>query len=350
MKHSLLLLVLGIQFLTAQNIPLYVGTYTNEESQGIYLYNFNTKTGEITNKTLAVEAVNPSFITFSKQKEFLYAVSESDAGSLVAAYKVNKNGTLNFINNVNSNGKGPCHVQLNKNSSKAVVSNYGGGNFSIYNIEKDGALKEAFQVVDNNVPETKAHTHSAQFFNNELFIADLGRDFLSQYIENGDTYLFKKNYMMAPKAGPRHFEISNNGDYIYVINELNSTITALKKDADIYTEIQTINTLKDDYTGMNSCADIHLSNDQKFLYGSNRGENTIVVFKRNIENGLLEKIQSIGVEGDWPRNFTLAPNGDFLLVANQRSKNISVYKVNKTLGTLTFIKSTDAPTPVCLLF
>jgi 6-phosphogluconolactonase len=156
--------------------------------------------------------------------------------------------------------------------------------------------------------------------------------------------------MMAPKAGPRHFEISKTGDYIYVINELNSTITALKKGADKYVEIQTISTLKDGFIGMNACADIHLSSDENYLYGSNRGENTIVVFKRNIENGLLEKIQTISVEGDWPRNFTLAPNGAFLLVANQRSKNISTYKVNQKTGTLTFVKSIDAPTPVCLLF
>ena len=338
------------QFIIAQNIPLYVGSYTNTESEGIYYYDFNISTGKLTNKKLAVNAENPSFITFSANKHFLYAVSESDKGSLVASYAVEKNGALKLLNKVSSNGKGPCHVQLNKNSSKAVVSNYGGGTFSIYNLHKNGSFNEAFQVTDNNIPGVKAHAHSAKFYNNELFVADLGRNFLSQYVENENSYVLKKQYMMAKKAGPRHFEISKSGSFIYVINELNATITALQRGTDTYTEIQTISTLKEGYIGMNSCADIHLSKDERFLYGSNRGENTIVVYKRNLETGLLESIQSISVEGDWPRNFTLSPNGKFLLVANKKSNNISVYSVQKETGILTFMYSEACVLPVCLLF
>ena len=344
------LFVLFLQLLSSQNIPLYVGTYTNTESKGIYYYDFNSETGKLTNKKLAVEAINPSFITFSENKQFLYAVSESEKGSLVAAYAVNANATLNFINNVSSNGKGPCHVQLNKESNKAVVSNYGGGTISIYNLNENGSFNEAFQVIDHNTPGIKSHAHSAKFLNNNLFVADLGRNFLTQYVENEDSYLLKKIYDMAPKAGPRHFEISNGGNYIYVINELNSTITALKKEVDTYTEIQTISTLKEGYIGKSFCADIHLSKDEKFLYGSNRGENSIVVYKRNTEDGTLQKIQSIFVEGDWPRNFTLAPNGKFLLVANKKSNNISVYKVAESTGTLTYLYSETISAPVCLLF
>ena len=344
------LFVFFSQFIVAQNFPLYVGSYTNTESEGIYYYDFNTNTGKLTNKKLAVKAINPSFITFSTDKKFLYAVSESDQGSLVASYSVEKDGALNFINKVNSNGKGPCHVQLNEESTKAVVSNYGGGTASIYNINKNGSFNDAFQIIDNNIPGVQAHAHSAKFYKNELFIADLGRDILSQYVENDDKYLLNKNYKMARKAGPRHFEISNSGNFVYVINELNSTITALQKENDFYTEIQTISTLKKGFIGMNACADIHLSKDEQFLYGSNRGENTIVVYKRNLETGLLEQIQSISVEGDWPRNFTLSPNGKFLLVANQRSNNISVYSIQKEVGTLTFMYSEACVLPVCLLF
>lgn len=350
MRFSFLLLFMCGSFLTAQNIPLYVGTYTNSESKGIYYYDFNTETGKLTNKKLAVEAINPSFIAYSTNKKFLYAVSESDEGNSVAAYKVNSNGLLSFLNKVNSNGKAPCHIQLNKDSNKAVVSNYTGGNVSIFNVQNNGELEEAFQVIDNNTPGIKAHAHSAKFYNNELFIADLGGGFLSQYVENGNKYALQKNYMMAKKAGPRHFEISKSGNYIYVINELNSTVTALKRETDTFTEIQTISTLKDGYKGMNSCADIHLSEDEKFLYGSNRGENTIVVYKRNTDNGMLEKIQTISVEGDWPRNFALAPNGKFLLVANKKSNNISVYNVEKETGKLTFKYSEPCILPVCLLF
>lgn len=346
----LVLFILFSQFIFAQNIPLYVGTYTNGESEGIYHYDFDTLTGKLTNKRLAVTAVNPSFITFSKNKKFIYTVSESDIGSLVFSYSVNKNGTLDFLNKVSSNGKGPCHVQLNGDGNIMAVSNYGGGTFALYKIEKNGSILDAFQVFNHNVPGVKSHAHSAKFFRNDLFVADLGRNFLAQYTVKDDFYSATKKYMMAKKAGPRHFVITKKGNFIYVINELNATITALKRNYDTYTEIQTIRTTRDDYKGMNSCADIHLSNDENYLYGSNRGENTIVVYKRNKGTGEIKKIQSIAVEGDWPRNFTLAPNGNFLLVANKKSNNISVYKVAKNSGELTYLYSEKTPAPVCLLF
>ncbi|MEX1381993.1 lactonase family protein [Lutibacter sp.] len=351
MKRIFIFLLLSIDVVSyAQNIPMYVGTYTGEDSQGIYLYNFNTKTGELNNKKLAIETVNPSFLTFSKDKKFLYAVSESDQESSVSAYKINYSGSLTLINKVNSKGKGPCHVQLNKKGDKAVVSNYGGGNFAVFNINKNGSLQEAFQVIDHNIETKKAHAHSAKFLGTNLFVADLGRDFLAHYIEEKGDFTLKENYNMEVGAGPRHFEISKKGNYIYVINELNSTITTLKKAENSYKNIQNISTLSNDFSGESYCADIHLSKNEKFLYGSNRGENSIVVFKRNKKSGTLQKIQNISVNGDWPRNFTLSPNGKFLLVANKKSKNISVYKVNKKTGELSFLKSIKAPTPVCLLF
>lgn len=345
--------VLSSQLLSAQNIPLYVGTYNESGSKGIYYYDFNSETGELTNKKLAIEALNASFLAISANRKYLYSTSKNEAKKgFINAYAVQNDRSLVFLNSVSSRGGEPCHISLNKADAKLVVSNYGGGTITLCNIDQTkGNVVEASQVINHNTAGIRSHAHSAKFFNNNLFIADLGRDFVSQYVENEGSYLLKKNYDMAPKAGPRHFEISKEGAYIYVINELNSTITALKKDeADTYTEIQTISTLKDGYVGMNSCADIHLSNNEKYLYGSNRGENSIVVFKRNTANGTLQKIQSISVEGDWPRNFTLAPNGKFLLVANRRSNNISVYKVATDSGELTFLYSENTPAPVCLLF
>jgi 6-phosphogluconolactonase len=350
MKYSFILFLFSFHFLTAQNIPMYVGTYTGENSEGIYSYDFNTKTGDLSNKKLAATAENPSFLTFSADKKFLYAVNEVSKGSSVSTYTVNKNNTLNLLNKVSSNGNGPCHVQLNKKNNKVVVSNYGGGTISIYNIHKNGSLSEAFQVINHNIDSVKSHAHSAKFLKNNLFIADLGRDILAQYVEKENKYILKENHIMEPGAGPRHFEISKNGNYLYVINELNSTISVLKNDYNNYSNIQNISTLDTNYTGKNSCADIHLSKNEQFLYGSNRGENTIIVYKRNPKNGLLQKIETVSVEGNSPRNFTIAPNGKFLLVANQISNNISVFKIAKKSGKLTFLKSVETGTPVCLLF
>ena len=337
----------------AQNIPLYVGTYTDETSEGIYCYDFNTETGDINNQKLAAKIANPSFLSYSANRNFLYAVSEvadfeNTNSGFVSAFSVTENHTLQFINSVSSNGAHPCHIQLNEDN--AAISNYTGGTISIHKVEKNGEIKPANQIINHNTPNKKSHAHSTQFFNNELFVADLGRDFLAHYIKNGDDYVLKENYLIGEKSGPRHFKISKSGDFMYVINELNSTITTFKKGTENYIQIQNISTLAEDFKGESFCADIHLSDNELFLYGSNIGENSIVVFKRDEKNGTLQKIQTISVNGNWPRNFTLAPNGKFLLVANQKSKNISVYRVDKTTGMLAFYNSVVVPTPVCLLF
>jgi 6-phosphogluconolactonase len=342
---------------TAQNIPMYVGTYTDADSEGVYRYDFNLKTGELTNKMLAVEATNPSYITFSSDKKLMYSVGETDKfegtkSGFVNAYAVSKDGTLQFINKVSSNGAHPCHIQLNNDNSRVAVSNYTGGTVSLHSVSKNGKISQAVQIIDHNKGTQQSHTHSAQFFKNNLFIADLGLSIFSQYqFDNSNKkYQLKANYEIENNAGPRHFEISQKGKFIYVINELNSTISVLKKKKENYVFIQNITTLADGFDGKSFCADIHLSNDGQFLYGSNRGENSIAVFKINKKSGELQKTQTIGTNGDWPRNFTLSPDGNYLLAANQRSKNISVFRVNKETGNLTFLHSIDSPTPSCLLF
>ncbi len=354
-----LLIFLFLCFSTAysQNIPLYVGTYTDSDSgsEGIYRYDFNLKTGELSHKKLVAEAVNPSFITFSSDKKFLYSVGEVDnfegtKSGFVNSYAVSKDGMLQLINKVSSNGAHPCHIQLNSDNSKVAVSNYTGGTISVYSVLKNGEISPAKQVLDHNNATQQSHAHSAQFFKNDLFIADLGRDFLAQYVESGNNYLLKKNYSMEPKAGPRHFEISEKGKFIYVINELNSTISVLKQQKDSYVIVQNLSTMDANFEGKSFCADIHLSKDGQFLYGSNRGENSIAIFKINKKSGEIHKIQTISTNGDWPRNFTLSPNGNYLLVANQRSNNISVFSIDKKSGNITFLHSLDTPTPACLLF
>jgi 6-phosphogluconolactonase len=173
-------------------------------------------------------------------------------------------------------------------------------------------------------------------------------------VGNGDKILSPGSQpfvKFSPGSGPRHFDFSADGDYIYVINELNSTISVLIKYGYVWKEIQTIKTLPKNFTGENWCADIHVSADGRFVYGSNRGHNSIAVFKRDQIGGRLELIQNASVEGNWPRNFTLDPTGRFLLVANQRSNDITVFKVDETSGKLSFtgIKAQNE-SPVCLQF
>ena len=337
----------------AQTIPLYVGTYTGSDSEGIYRYDFNTETGEISNRNLAAKSINPSYLTYSSNREFIYAVGEvgnynnTNSGS-ISSFSVAKSGTLNILNTVSSNGAHPCHIELD--GENIAISNYSGGTISLHKIKKNGSIIPAYQILNQNTSNKASHAHSAQFFKNDLLIADLGRDFLAHYVKEDGRFSLKENYLFRHRSGPRHFKITKSGTYIYVINEYKSTVSVLKKSAENYIEIQNISTLNEFFKDENACADIHLSNDEKFLYGSNRGENSIVVFKRNLLDGTIKKIQSINVQGDWPRNFTFSPNGKFLVVANQKSKKLSVYKVSIKTGLLDYSHRIKAPTPVCLLF
>ncbi|WP_034041843.1 lactonase family protein [Wocania ichthyoenteri] len=330
---------------------LYIGTYTDGDSKGIYQFQFNSETGALTEKQLATTSVNPSFITYSADKNYMYAVNETENGT-VSAFKVETDKTLTFINKASTHGEHPCHIAINEQGNKAVVSNYTGGNFSLHTIKDDGALNEAFQVLEHKTDSIVSHAHSAQFFKTDLYATDLGLNAVFNYRLSNQTYkLISPSIVdLENESGPRHFSLTNDGKYIYIINELSSTITSAKKTENGFEFIETISTLDDDFNDASYCADIHLSKDEQFLYGSNRGENSIVVFKRDVTSGKLNKIQNISVHGDWPRNFTIDPTGKFLLVANQKSNNISVFTIDETSGKLSFLNAVEFPSPVCLLF
>lgn len=346
-----LLIVFSFLNCKSQQTALYVGTYTNGASEGIYKLDFNTTTGELTNKQLAVKTTNPSFITFSPNKKYIYAAGEAKA-SAVTAFNVNKNGTLSFLNSVSSEGKGPCHITINESGNTIAVSNYGGGTASVFYTNENGTLNKASQVFNHNIENQKSHVHSAHFYNDDLFFADLGRNAVYNYKLKNNAYALKSPAIIETTGnpGPRHFVISKSGKFIYIINEYGNSITSVKRTENGFEQIDEDSTLRSDYKEHNTCADIHLSKDERFLYGSNRGENSIVVFKRDVKTGTLEKVQNISAHGTIPRNFTLDPTGKFLLVANKKSENISVFKIDKNSGKLTFLHSIDLPAPVCLLF
>ncbi len=347
-----LLTIFSLQNAIAQTKTLYIGSYTKGDSEGIYKVDFNTKTGAFSNKSLVAKIENSSFIALSKNKKHLYAAAREKEHN-VSAFKVKKDGSLDFLNKLTSNGRGPCHVTINKKGDRVVVSNYGGGTVAIYSTEKDGKLKETDQVFNHNIKGQKSHVHSAQFFKNDLFVADLGRNAIYNYnLNNNNKYELKFNTLVKTTGnpGPRHFKLTKNGKYVYVINEYAGSITSIKKTKNGFTQIDYDSTLRKDFKGKNTCADIHISKDERFIYGSNRGENTIAVFKRNTKDGTIEKIQNISTHGIWPRNFTLDPTGRFLLVANQKSNNISLYRINKNTGKLTYLNSTAMASPTCLIF
>lgn len=371
MKFILLCLLsvflLGMPVMAKKHI-MYVGTYTKGMTDGIFIYSFDDQTGKLVDLKIPAVCNNPSFLTISGDKKYLYSVGELDnldanhSGG-VSSFRIEKNGQLTLLNRVLTNGANPCHVCLSPNGKKLVASNYNGGNISVFNIQPDGSLSELLEKVQfkGSGPfpgrQTESHAHSARFdaSGKLLFVADLGTDEFKIFQVGADEKPLSPNVQpsvrFTPGSGPRHFDFSADGNYIYVINELNSTITVLMRYGSVWKEIQTIKTLPKDFTGESWCADIHLSADGRFVYGSNRGHNSIAVFKRDQTSGRLEIIQTISVEGNWPRNFTLDPTGQFLLVANQRSNDITVFKVDEISGKLKFtgVKMQNE-SPVCLQF
>jgi 6-phosphogluconolactonase len=367
MKHFSLVIgfLIFVFTLSAQNSGsqyFYVGSYTSEGAEGIYLCQLNTATGEIQLEKTFTGIENPSFVKLSPSKQILYAVSEAgENGSFVYAYKVGDNKTLGYLNKQSSGGQGPCHVDVSPDGKFVAVANYGGGTFSLYSVREDGSIDPAVKTIRNSGTgpntdrQSKPHAHSVRFspFSNEIFNADLGTDQLNIcHLENGTMVQHDQKFVkLPPGAGPRHFEFHPNGRVIYVINELNSTISTIVKKGDEWKVVDNISTLPDDFEGVSYCADIHISKDGKFLYGSNRGHNSIAVFKVDPKDQSLSFLETVSVEGNWPRNFGITPDGNWMLVANQRSNTITVFKIDKKTGGLKYAgNQIELPSPVCVEF
>lgn len=349
-----------------KSLKLYVGTFTSEGGEGIYQCSFNTETGDLILENTIKGVDNPSFLSISANRKYLYSVSRTTeevekTGGYIIAYKIKKNGGLKILNKQVSNGFGPCHVNVSKDGKYAAIATYFSGTTSLYPLKRNGKLQAVSSIITNmgmsvnKERQTEPHAHSIQFspFENIAFSADLGTDRLNIYkLENDKLIPAEQPYVrMEPGAGPRHFNIHPNGKVIYVINELNSSISVLKKTKGQWQKVQDISTLPADFTGDSYCADIHISNDGRYLYGSNRGHNSIAIFSIDQKSSLIKFKGAISVEGNWPRNFTLSPDGKFMLVANQKSGNITVFNINKETGFPEYTgKEIKLPAPVCLEF
>jgi len=341
-----------------KNFPLYVGTYTKGDSKGIYKYILH-KDGKLTKIGLAAKSENPSFLAFSSDKKYLLAVNETNpkggTGS-VESFLIN-NDSLLLINRSSSGGAHPCFVTSNK-SGFVLTANYSSGNVGLLKLNKNGELSDILDIQQHVGKGQKIpHAHSAWFdFDDKSIISiDLGTDeLLFSKLDVQQQKLTPSNpYKIRLKsgAGPRHLSFHPNKKWIYVVNELNSTITYLQKnDSGKYDSISSVSTLPKGYSKSNSCADIHISSDGKFVYASNRGHNSIAIFEVNVNNGSLKIIGHESTKGDTPRNFSLSPDGDFLLAANQLTNNIVTFKRDKKTGQLKYISQIAAPTPVCILF
>jgi 6-phosphogluconolactonase len=351
---------------------VYVGTYTagTSTSKGIQTLRLNRDTGALTGPTLSVATENPSFLALHPNGRMLYAVNEvgqfdGKPGGGVTAFTIGKGGTLTKINEQNSGGGGPAHISLNKEGTYAFVANYGGGSVSAYPIAKDGKLGAQTGFVQHEGSgadpkrQNRPHAHSINVDPSGKFAiaADLGLDKLFVYKFDKVKGTLAPNdppfATVAPGSGARHFAFAPNGKIGYAINELKSTITAFTWDAakGTLTEIQTLSTLPEGFTGESYTADVQVHPSGKFVYGSNRGHNSIAVFTVDQKTGKLTLSSTQSTGGSWPRHFGIDPSGTFLLAANQRSDSIVVFRIDASTGALKETGMTaQVGQPACVRF
>jgi 6-phosphogluconolactonase len=343
---------------------VYIGTYSKGTSKGIYRCELDLATGQLSGKTLAGEIVDPSFVAIHPSHRFLYAVSESAA--MLDAFAIDpKTGNLTKLNEHPSKGAGPCYITVDKQGTHALAANYGGGSFVVVPIGTDGRIGEASSFIQDHAANAgttrrqvpRGHSINLDAANQYAVAADLGLDklFVFRYDIGRGTLTANEptGLDLAPGAGPRHFAFHPNGHNAYVINELNSTVNALRYDPEhgVLTNLQTLSTLPKDFKGRNSCAEVQVDPSGRFLYGSNRGHNSIAIFTIDSKTGELTAAghQAEGIKT--PRGFGIDPTGKFLIVGNQDGDNLLVFRIDTRSGALTPTGSRlEISTPVCVKF
>ncbi|UCC97061.1 MAG: lactonase family protein [Phycisphaerales bacterium] len=353
---------------SAEPLPVYFGTYTSggSPSKGIYRGVLDLETGKLSEPILVAEARNPSFLEIHPNGKFLYAVSESGGAGMVSAYSIEpKTGSLKLLNQQPSGGSGPCHVNIDHAGKNTLVANYGSGSASVIPIEPDGRLAKPTGFVQHegssvNLKRQKGpHAHSINVSpdNRFAFVADLGIDKIMIYKLDAQKGTIVANdpafAMLKPGSGPRHFAFHPNGKFAYVINELRCTVTAFGYEpaSGGLEETQTITTLPDGFDGSSSCAEVRVHPSGKFLYGSNRGHDSIAVYRIDEGKGTLTFVEHETADVKTPRNFNIDPTGTFCLVANQGSDSVVVFRIDQKTGTLEPTgHKISVGRPVCIRF
>lgn len=345
---------------------VYFGTYTRGDSKGIYVSNWDAEEGKLSEPVLAGEIENPSFLELSEDGKFLYAVSEVadfKGGGAVNSFQVLEDGTLESINRQPTGGGAPCHLSISSDGKMVAVANYSGGNVASYRILEDGSLSEPVSIIQhegssvNPKRQKGPHAHSINFSKDDRFAyaADLGTDRIFRYAvdtENGSLTVSGETVSSAG-SGPRHFAFRPDGKFGYVINELSLTIMgfSVEPQSGDLSMIESVSTLPPGTENQGSTAEVVCHPSGKYLYGSNRGHDTIVVFQINPDSGKLTYVENEPIQGETPRNFALSPDGNWLLAAGQKSNTVAVFSVAPETGELSFTENKiSVDSPVCVRF
>lgn len=354
-----------------QELTLYVGTYTSGKSEGIYVYRMSLATGELRHVRTVGGIVDPSFLALSPRRRRLYAVNEVSTfggkpGGAVTAFSISsQTGDLTRLNQTASMGASPCHLTVDATGRSVLVANYEGGNVAVLPVRPDGSLGAATDVVQHSGSSVNAerqqgpHAHCVLLdrANRYAFALDLGLDRIMIYRFDAARGKLTPNEVpwagVKPGAGPRHLAFHPSGRYAYVVNELDSTVTAFAYESrrGALSAVQTVSTLPGGFSESNTCAEVQVSASGKFLYASNRGQNSIAVLAIDGRTGKLRPVQHEPTGGKTPRHFAIDPTGAYLLAANQNSDTIHTFRIDPGEGKLTPTgHQVEVPSPVCLKF
>lgn len=346
----------------------YVGTYTTKtQSKGIYAFRYDANSGKPTPLGVAAETPDPSFVAIHPSGKYLYAVKESGKNSMVTAFALDSHsGKLTLLNQVPALGEDPCYISFDKTGKYVFVANYTSGNIAVFPIGADGRLGEHTALVTDSgtTGPTKerqegphAHWIETSPDNRFVLVADLGLDEVLLYkfeAANGsmtaNAPAFRK---LKPGSGPRHIAWHPNGKFVFVASELSSTTTALRYDAKkgSLKEVGSVSTLPPNSSARNDVAEVAVHPDGKFLYVSNRGNDSIAIFSIDGSTGALTPTGGVPTGGKEPRHFAIDPSGNFLLAENQFSEKIVTFRIDQKTGALTPTGDTvEVPSPVCLTF
>lgn len=336
----------------------FVGTYTRETSEGIYRFTLDEENEKLQNVKVAAKIGSPTYLSFDEKSDYLYAVAQNGDQGGVAAYEVGENGELRYLNRKLDQGAPPCHITIR--NQQLVAGNYHKGTVEVFQTNAQGSIQSGAHVAEHegtgpHERQEKPHVHYTAHTPDEKFIvvADLGTDELVTYEIEKNGLKLVNVLKVKPGSGPRHIAFHPDGKTAYLLTELSSEVIVLDyNDEDgSFVEKQTIKAIPANFNETNDASAIHVTSDGRFLYTGNRGHNSIALFAIDEESKELTLIEHVATEGEWPRDFALDPTEKFIVVANQHTGNLTLFRRDGETGKLTFTGSeVTVPEGVCVKF
>ncbi|GGB93407.1 hypothetical protein GCM10011325_21010 [Dyadobacter sediminis] len=357
------LLLFGLAGFSFQDktVPFYIGTQDKGANSSITLCELNLSSGQVTLIDTFNNSSGPGYVAVSPNKKNLYAVT---ADNKITAFAIDADHKLSYLNSQSSEGMNPCHVSVHPSGKMAFAANYTGGSFTAYTLQPDGKVNPPVYTEQysgtgpNTKRQEKSHAHfaTASPDGKYVFVTDLGSDKVMNYVADAKTGKLKPNpaqpfFTANPGSGPRHLIIHPSGKSLFLLNELDATLTSctIGKDG-VIAAVKTYPTIPADFSGTNTSSAIHLHPNGKFVYVSNRGHNSVTGFKIN-SNGELEMVDQQTKSIATPRDFNIDPSGKFMIIANQSTDNLVVYDVDASTGKFTFRQESIAvKLPICVAF